>query len=122
MELKDILAKNLQMIAEYEGLSQRAMSIQCGVNQKSMWNTMNGVHAVRLSNLEEIANSLRVPASMLLMDGLTIDALMSIRSEQRMIDYLSLPREKRSRVDQLVRREIAESDEKPRLRVVAEVA
>ena len=103
MELKDVLAKNLKMIAQAEGLSSRALASRCGMSQKTVWNMMEGEHSARLSNIESIAAGLGVSPVLLITEGLSAGALTSIKSPRMMADYLSLPSVQRARVDAMVK-------------------
>ena len=48
MELKDVLAKNLKMIADARGLSSRSMAMQCGMPQKAVYSMLHAdYHRVR---------------------------------------------------------------------------
>ena len=103
MELKDVMAKNLKMIAQAEGLSSRALAIRCDMSQKTIWNMMEGEHSARLSNVERIAAGLGVSPVLLITDGLSAAALTSIKSPRMMAEYLSLPAIQRARVDAMVK-------------------
>ena len=103
MELKDVLAKNLQMIAEARGLSSRSMAAQCDMPQKSVYCMLKGTVSCRLDSVEKIARGLNVSPDLLLIDGLNHAALMSIKSSRMMGEYLSLPAIQRARVDALVK-------------------
>lgn len=103
MELKDVLAKNLKMIAEAEGYSSRSLAMKCGMPQKTVWNMMEAEHSARLSNIESIAAGLGVSPVLLITDGLSLAALRSIKSPRMMAEYLSLPSVQRARVDAMVK-------------------
>ena len=103
MELKDVLAKNLKMIAEAEGYSSRSLAMKCGMPQKTVWNMMEAEHSARLSNIEGIAAGLGVSPVLLITDGLSLAALRSIKSPRMMAEYLSLPSVQRARVDAMVK-------------------
>lgn len=103
MELKDVLAKNLQMIAEARGLSSRSMAMQCDMPQKTVYTMMHGTAAARLTNIDKIARGLKVAPVLLVTADLNHAALMSIKSTRMMGEYLSLPAIQRARVDALVK-------------------
>ena len=113
MELKDVLAKNLQMIAEARGLSSRSMSMQCGMPQKTVYNMMHGKSAAQVTNIDKLAAGLNVAPELLLIDGLNHAALMSIKSTRMMGEYLSLPAIQRARADALVKSLMPAKPEEP---------
>ena len=102
MELKDVLAKNLKMIADARGLSSRSMAMQCGMPQKTVYSMLHGKNAAQVTNIDKVAAGLNVAPELLLIDGLNHAALMSIKSTRMMGEYLSLPAIQRARVDALV--------------------
>ena len=103
MELKDVLAKNLQMIAEARGLSSRSMAMQCGMPQKTVYNMVHAKSAAQVTNVDKLAAGLNVAPELLLIDGLNHAALMSIKSTRMMGEYLSMPAIQRARVDAMVK-------------------
>ena len=113
MKLKDVLAKNLQMIAEARGLSSRSMSMQCGMPQKTVYNMMHGKSAAQVTNIDKLAAGLNVAPELLLIDGLNHAALMSIKSTRMMGEYLSLPAIQRARADALVKSLMPAKPEEP---------
>ena len=113
MELKDVLAKNLQMIAEARGLSSRSMAALCGMPQKTVYTMMQGTNAARITSIDKLAAGLNVSPQLLLIDGLNHAALMSIKSNRMMGEYLSLPAIQRARVDALVKSLMPAKPEEP---------
>ena len=102
MELKDVLAKNLQMIAEARGLSSRSMAAECDMPQKTVYSILHGVSTARLDSVNKIAKGLKVSPILLLTEDLNHAALMSIKSTRMLGEYLSLPAIQRARVNALV--------------------
>ena len=113
MELKDVLAKNLQMIASARGLSSRSMAAKCGMPQKTVYNTMRGTTAAQITSVDKLAAGLNVAPDLLFIDGLNHAALMSIKSTRMMGEYLSLPAIHRARVDALVKSLMPAKEEAP---------
>ena len=113
MELKDVLAKNLQMIAEARGLSSRSMAALCGMPQKTVYTMMQGTNAARITSIDKLAAGLNVSPQLLLIDGLNHAALMSIKSTRMMGEYLSLPAIQRARVDAMVKSLMPAKPEEP---------
>ena len=112
MELKDVVAKNVSMIAEADGYSSSALAKKCGMAQKTVWSIMDAQHNARLDNVETLAKGLGVSTALLMTEGLSLSALKSIKSPRMMSEYLSLPAIPRARVNALVkslRRPISES-------------
>ena len=102
MELKDVVAKNVSMIAEADGYSSNALAKKCGMAQKTVWSIMDAQHNARLDNVETLAKGLGVSTALLMTEGLSLSALKSIKSPRMMSEYLSLPAIPRARVDALV--------------------
>ena len=113
MELKDVLAKNLQMIASARGLSSRSMAAKCGMPQKTVYNTMRGTTAAQITSVDKLAAGLNVAPDLLFIDGLNHAALMSIKSTRMMGEYLSLPAIQRARADALVKSLMPAKPEEP---------
>ena len=42
MDIKEVVAKNVSMLAEAEGYSTNALARKCGMPQKTVWNIMVG--------------------------------------------------------------------------------
>ena len=103
MELKEIVANNVSMLAEAEGYSTNALARKCGMAQKTVWSIMDGQHAARLDNVEALAKGLGVSPALLMTEGLSLSALKSIKSPRMMAEYLSLPAIQRARVDAMVK-------------------
>ena len=103
MELKEVVASNVSMLAEAEGYSTNALARKCGMAQKTVWSIMDGQHAARLDNVEALAKGLGVSPALLMTEGLSLSALKSIKSPRMMAEYLSLPAIQRARVDAMVK-------------------
>ena len=103
MELKDVVAKNVSMIAEADGYSSSALAKKCGMAQKTVWSIMDAQHNARLDIVETLAKGLGGSTALLMTEGLSLSALKSIKSPRMMSEYLSLPAIPRARVNALVK-------------------
>lgn len=103
MELKHVLAKNVNMIARAEGYSSNSLAKKVGMPQKTIWNIMEAHHDCRLESLAALAHGLGTSPLLLLSEGLTYAAFKSLKSTRMMSEYLSLPAIQRARVDAMVK-------------------
>jgi transcriptional regulator with XRE-family HTH domain len=66
MEIRQLLARNLQRLRQARGLSQEELAHQAGVDRSYVSSLERGIYSATLDMLAKIAGALGVPPQMLL--------------------------------------------------------
>ena len=102
MELAQIVANNLQRICKEHDLSTLELSRRSGMPQKTVWTTLNGEHACRLSNLEKLCKTLLVSPASMVTPHLPTNMLMSRRVPRIIDKYAKLSMDKRDKLEAII--------------------
>ena len=102
MGLTQIVANNLQRICKEHDLSTLELSKRAGMPQKTVWTTLNGEHACRLTNLEKLCKTLLVSPTAMVTPHLPTNMLMSRRVPRIIDKYSKLGMDDRDKLEAII--------------------
>ena len=102
--MQAVLAKNLKRLRELQGKSQRQMATIAKVSQKTISNLelVDSGQAPKLTTIEYVADYFKLHPSLLLMDGLSDEALTDSEVSKMIEQFARLPMKRKKQIMELV--------------------
>lgn len=104
LDAQSVLAKNVKRLRKLQSKSQRQMSDQAGVSQKTISNleTEDSPVSPKLATVSAVANYFKIHPAMLLIEGVTDDALTDSQTKRMVESFARLPERRKRQVMDLI--------------------
>jgi transcriptional regulator with XRE-family HTH domain len=104
MGIQSVLARNAKRLRTLQGRSQRDMAMIAAVSQKTISNleTPDSQISPKLSTVAAIARYFRIHPAIMLMDGITDDALTDVELGSMIEQFAGLPQRRKRQIMDLI--------------------
>jgi transcriptional regulator with XRE-family HTH domain len=106
--IHEVLSRNLRLLIEHYGISQKELEDKTGVSQRTISNVLRpgSVGSITSDTIEKIADYFQLEYYHLLIPNIPLEELLSKRIEKVVECYAQMPSEGRENVERIAENEV----------------